>query len=746
MIFPMRNRSRTAPLIAIGLAALLLVLLPLLFFPFYRDNLATHFLLRSELSAQLRDLTLPLWNPSVGGGQPLGGNPNSLAFYPTFALHLFLSPFAAYTLHFVLHWLAGAFAMTALLRRESASEGWSAFGGLLWLVSGAAVSLFAFFNLITAALWIPACILALGRLGRRPDAAGTLLLGASFGLFTLAGEPVMLLGTAAVCAVLALRHLTARFAARVAAAVAVAAVIASPMLLAWSEVTAELERGSRSYSARTVLAASLSPWEMAEIALGPVRGLSTDGGVTGLASSGATELWPPLFILLFIGALVVPAIVSAGREYRLHQVAAVLLLFLAAGVHNPLVRGLVEKVELLRFGRYPEKLAVPVCALLVILVTGWLQRETRNRMDRIAIVAAIAGIVALAVAALGGAAAWSDPMRQRILLYGAFAVMVLAIGLLNPTHNRRRLLALLTIVPAAAFGLRALPLDWRSPYEIVPPVAEMFDGERIVRVVPPGEFGRGSRSIREASRTSAAAADPTWGGAGGLAYALERSPDGMYSLLSRIVQERFASGDPERMARWAAMVGVRAIVSETALDTHSLSRSGTFTIGPRRVHVFEVPGALPMATGVEVIESTRSINEAVDRIEDPGFDPRKLGIGPPGWEGKGMVRVSRIERAAGEWKIDLTAEEAGALLVNESFFRAWRAVDQDGRALGTFPLNIDRLGIRVPAGTSRVNVSFGRRHAWIAAGWIASLLFLIAASAALYRERRSSAAIASPAR
>jgi hypothetical protein len=736
MVFPMRHRSRIAPLIAIGLAALLLVLLPLLCFPFYRDNLATHFLLRSELSAQLRDFTLPLWNPSVGGGQPLGGNPNSLAFYPTFALHYFLSPFAAYTLHFVLHWLAGALAMAALLRRESASERWSAFGGLLWLVSGAAVSLFAFYNLITAVLWIPACLLALDRLGRRPDAAGTLLLGASFGLFTLAGEPVMLLGTAAVCAVLAVRYLTARFAAGVAAAIAVAAIVASPMLIAWSEVAPELERGSRFYSAETVLAASLSPWEMAEIALGPVRGLTTDLGSTGLVASGAAERWPPLFILLFVGALALPALVSAGREFRPHQVAALLLLFLAAGSFNPLVRGMVERFELLRFGRYPEKLAIPACALLVILVTGWLQRESRNRIDRVAIVAAIAGIAALATAALGGAEAWSHPMRQRILLFGAFAAMVLAIGLFSPTVNRRRLLALLTILPAAGFGLRALPLDWRAPYETVPPAAEMFAGERIVRVIPPGEFGRGSASIREASRISAAAADPTWGGARGLAYALDRSPDGMYSLLSRIVQERFASGEPERMARWAAMIGARAIVSEAALDADALSRVGTFAIGPRRVHVFEVPGSLPMVTGVGAIASTRSINEAVDRIEDPAFDPRTLGIGPPGWESEGMVTVSRFERAAGQWKIELTAEGSGVLLVNESFFRAWRAVDQDGRALGTFPLNVDRLGIRVPAGTSRVSVSFGRRHVWIGAGWVGSWLVLIAATAVLYRERR----------
>jgi hypothetical protein len=735
MVFPMRNRSRSALLTAIGLAALLLVLLPLFFFPFYRDNLATHFQLRGELSAQLRDFTLPLWNPSVGGGQPLGGNPNSLAFYPTFLLHYFFSPFAAYTLHFVLHWLAGALAMAALLRRESASEGWSAFGGFLWLVSGAAISLFAFYNLIAAALWIPACLLALDRLGRRPDAAGTLLLGASFGLFTLAGEPVILLGTAAICAVLALRHLTLRFAAGVAAAVAIAAIVASPMLLAWSEVSSELERGSRSYSAETVLAASLSPWEMAEIALGPVRGTITDVGATGLAASGAAERWPPLFILLFVGALAVPAIAAADRQFRLHQIAALSLFFLAAGAHNPLVRGLVERVELLRFGRYPEKLAVPACALLVILVTGWLQRETRYRVDRAAIVVGIAGISALAAAALGGAASWSDPMRQRILLFGTFAVVVLAIGLFDPTPRRRRLLALLTILPAAVFGLRALPLDWRAPYQDVPSAAEMFEGKRIVRVVPPGEFSRGSSSIRERSRVSAAAADPTWGGAHGVAYALDRSPDGMYSLLSRIVQERFASGDPERMARWAAMVGARAVVSEAALDTQSLTRRGTFAIGPRRVHVYEVHGALPMAMGLGAIESTASINEAVNRIEDPAFDPRQIGIGPPGWESDGRVVVHRVERAPGRWKIEVTAEKAGAVLVNESFFHAWRAEDQEGRALGTFPLNVDRLGIRVPAGTSRVSVSFGRRHGWITAGWLASWLVLIAAPAALFRAK-----------
>ncbi|MFN2443628.1 MAG: hypothetical protein ABR517_13185 [Thermoanaerobaculia bacterium] len=733
----MPNWRSSATLTAIGFATLVLVVLPLVAFPFYRDNLATHFQLRGELSGQLRELTLPLWNPEVGGGQPLGGNPNSLAFYPTFVLHLFLSPFVAYTLHFMLHWLAGAFAMAALLRRESASQGWSTFGGLLWLVCGATVSLFAFFNLITAALWIPVCLLALGRLGRRTDAAGVLLLGTSFGMFALAGEPVILLGTAAACAALAVRHLSVRFAGGVLLAIVVAAVVASPMLLAWSEVAGELERGSRSYSSETVLAASLSPWEMAEIALGPVRGLITDGGASGLAASGAVERWPPLFILLFVGALAIPALAAAGREFRPHQTAALLLLFLSAGTFNPLVRGVIERVELLRFGRYPEKLAIPACALLVILVTMWLQRDARSRIDRIAIAGGITGISALMIAAASRAADWPAPMSRRILLFGALAVVVLIIGLLQPTLSRKRLLAILTLVPAAAFGLWAIPLDWRAPYEDVPPAAEMFAGERIVRLIPPGVFGRGSTSVRELSRISAAAADPTWGGAHGLSYALDRSPDGMYSLLSRIVQERFASGDPERMARWAALVGARAIVSEAGLDSPSLPRIGTFAIGPRRVHVFEVPEALPMAMGVGAIESASSINEGVARIEAPGFDPHAIGIGPPGWESDGTVSVTRIERAAGEWKIELTAEEAGAILVNESFFRAWRAEDQDGRALGTFPLNIDRLGVRIPEGTSSISVSFGRRRAWIAAAWAASWLVLLVAMGASHRELRA---------
>src|SRR5260221_6079131 len=140
-------------------------------FFFFRDNFATHYPFKVVSAAAWRAGSIPWWNPTDGGGQPLAGNPNTLTFYPDNILYLLLPAHVAFNLHFLLHLLLGWFPIRALIQSHSPSPrrsgekvplsaakgrmrgvatGAPSFGATLWVLSGAAISALAFYNLVTA--------------------------------------------------------------------------------------------------------------------------------------------------------------------------------------------------------------------------------------------------------------------------------------------------------------------------------------------------------------------------------------------------------------------------------------------------------------------------------------------------------------------------------------------------------------------------------------------------------------------
>ncbi|HSN68963.1 MAG TPA: hypothetical protein VLV48_06940, partial [Thermoanaerobaculia bacterium] len=548
----MRNRSlRVAAAAAILLAA---ALAPSIFF-YWRDNFSTHFPYRAAMAGAP---ALHLWNPLIGGGQPLAANPNALAFYPDWILFAVLPPLLAFNLHFLLHWALGAFAMRALLRAWDIPGPYDLTGAALWILSGAVISTFAFYNLVTAVALVPLALLATERFAARTTPRSSFLFGAAFGMLALAGEPVTLLATASIALVLlasprggAARDLR-RLPAGIAAAIVVALLVASPLLLAWSEIAGETERGVRPYSAETVLAASLSPWQLAEALLGPVRGLATDLGERGWRASGADSRWPPLFLYLFVGGLALPALASPPRAMRRVQIAALVLLFLALGRFNPIVARLLEAVPSARVLRYPEKLALPLTLLATALVAAWLAKQTRGALDRAAAAGGAALAVVLAVAA-ARSSVWSDATKERALLAAAIALPLFVLSALPPSASVRRALTAITLGMAAIFAAAAIPVDLARHYGAAPPIRR---GERIVRIV--AQPAR-APSARAEYRRAAATAEPVWGSAFGGGYALEKSPDGMYAFLSRIVHERARAGGPAVLARWSRLAGAYAL-------------------------------------------------------------------------------------------------------------------------------------------------------------------------------------------
>jgi hypothetical protein len=368
-------------------------------FFFFRDNFSTHYPMKVVSAAAWRAGAIPWWNTTDGGGQPLAGNPNSLTFYPDNVLYLFLPPHVAFNLHFLLHLLLGWIAMRTLIRECGApassrlarrhpaagNQGqqdaappaaWKAallqpatFGAWLWVLSGAAVSALAFYNLVTAIALIPFALWAAR--SRSP-----LVYGGAFGLLILGTEPVTVVATALVVAVVAPRNLdrpgapgaqpatlgTSRpvdyvfdldLVKRTAIAVVVAALIALPQIIAYSEIAGEVER-SHGYSAQTALNASLDPRRLLELLIGPFLHIDA----------------PHLFPSLLIGLIAIPALARRSRW----TAAAAMSLFFALGRFNPLVRIAVEAMQSLRFARYPEKFALPLCAALVVLAAMFFEQ------------------------------------------------------------------------------------------------------------------------------------------------------------------------------------------------------------------------------------------------------------------------------------------------------------------------------------------------------------------------------------
>src|SRR5258708_18891672 len=221
-------------------------------FFFFRDNFSTHSPMKFVCAAAWRAGAIPWWNVTDGGGQPLAGNPNALTFYPDNILYLLLPAHVAFNLHFLLHMVLGWFAMRALIRDQDHSPsprrsgekvalsavkgrmrgvatGSAAFGATLWVLSCAAISALAFYNLVTAVALIPFALWG----ARRRSA---LVFGGAFGLLILGTEPMTVVATAMAVAVVAFDV------KRIALAIPVALAIASPQIIAYSEIAGEGHR------------------------------------------------------------------------------------------------------------------------------------------------------------------------------------------------------------------------------------------------------------------------------------------------------------------------------------------------------------------------------------------------------------------------------------------------------------------------------------------------------------------------
>lgn len=691
---------------------------------FYRDNFATHLPVKDLTAKILAAGELPLWNPQVGGGQPLAGNPNTLTFYPDTLLYLLLPSHVAFNLHFILHVLFGAWAMFILLRVRGISVRSAWTGTALYISSGVVVSSFAFYNLVTAIALVPLVFLLIERVVAEPSWRRGLALGAAAGLIGLAGEPVMVLAVGFACLVLLAGRVDGRHRVAFIVAIVVAILVASPLLVAWNEIRGQVERGVFGYSAATVLAASVSPERASEIVLGPFRGVLTDGSYVPAAG----QKWPPFFLSLYVGALLLPALGMRSSGSWREKLIALALLGGLLGRFNPLVRAMAEGFPALRIVRYPEKLALPFTVVAIVLIAMLLDSGKRDRGETIVSVISLALLGFAGVGLFAGWIALPSAARERGLFGIGVAIATLLCALLR-SRGRGWSIAMILLpgLLGAYWFVRTIPIDLAAPYIEPSIVARFLSGERIYRDRTTLPIAMEQPARNEYRDDRAFALNPSFGVLHNVAYAGEKSPDGMYSYLSRIVSERIESEPLSTRLRYLRIAGCREYVTAGELSGSGLSMREVASRTGHPVRIYSISNPLPSVMTPSQAVEARSVQHAVRTLESEAFDEQTTIVTSPGhalpFSAPAQIR-DVVETSQG-LTFHVSAGADTVVMVNQTYFvDAWDARAGD-LSLATFPADLDRLGIEIPAGEWKVTVRFGRMRGWIVLLTLMSLSLMV---------------------
>ncbi len=155
--------------------------------------------------------------------------------------------------------------------------------------------------------------------------------------------------------------------------------------------------------------------------------------------------------------------------------------------------------------------------------------------------------------------------------------------------------------------------------------------------------------------------------------------------------------------------------------------------GPDAV-VYENPAAVPRAFVVGRARVVGSADAALDAVAAPGFDAREEAIVERPVGALGGSGEARVDEAAPErMRVTAAARGEALLVTSDVFLPGWKAT-VDGREVPLERVDYLLRGVRLPAGTHRVEFTYAP-WSWTA-GWIVSLLAALALGAWLLAGRR----------
>ncbi|HET9225524.1 MAG TPA: hypothetical protein VFR31_02580, partial [Thermoanaerobaculia bacterium] len=659
----------------------------------------------------------------------------ALPFYPGNVLYLILPFWSAFGAHFALHWLIALATMYALARGVGLERPAALLAGITYAGSGWMVSALTFYNLLAVAAWWPLVLLGAVRGGRRGIALG----GIACGLALLGGEPVAAALGLAPLLLMAIQHLGWKRGFLTAVAIgAVGVLIALPQVVAMLRVLPFTYRGAHGMSAEQAAHFTLHPLRLVELLVPFPFGRPTWIGIYGI---WAVKVLPnvPLFMTLYCGIVgLVLALPGSRRQPVWAGLAATgLLLAIVAGSSG-------ELLTRLTFGlfRYPEKFLFWT-ALSLPLLAGWgLERALAGGRRWIQIAGASGLLLVLGGAAVRILGRQPDGARGPAQEMIAFQVsswtlaLLLAGGalLLAAWALSRRSPAL--VVTAQLLLLAQLwPLlltDSTKPYrEPVPWAAHFQPGAAAFNTAlafPPWSpdpsyvLQSGTRIPLEHATTLDL--DPAPGVLHGLTYPFAPDLEGMQSPFFSLMLINLPRLDGGQRVNWLRVLGLDAIVLFEDVEVPGLrlvDRASRFGVESR---LYRVESPAPRAWWPEQVRLAKSPPAALWAVSNMRDPIASVVVSEPvEHRPGGRVRLLRDEPD----RIELEVEGPGGLAIVR---RAWQPLFQaraGERKLRTVLVDLNLLGVEVPAGRHRVVLEV---PAW--PEWVAGAVALLALAGAVW--------------
>jgi hypothetical protein len=709
-----------------------------------RDVAATQAPWRTVWRDQVEAGHLPLWDPYSNQGRPLLANPNTMALYPGTALFLALDPESASAWHIAAHHLLLLYACYLLARRCGGSAGAAAVAAAATGTTGVAWSLVTLVNSQAALVWTTLAVAAAvppptGAMAARRALAG----GAALGIAFLAGEPLIAaLGAVAwTVVVVATWRPFPKLALPLAAAAAFG--LAAPVLLPLLSVYGDTLRATLGVAPGALAADTLAPRRWVELLLPHLLGAPLGDGASGFWAAESFP-WQRYFPLVFVGIVPVLTLPFARRApYRLAHWWTLLALGVGSSMLLawPVAGRVAAAVPGMDAARYGIKLLLLAFFALPPLVAAGIQRlaERPPRRRRAVAAAVLASAVLVAAAGALAPAAVRSALRRLYphsagalasvgddrlgrSLAGDAAALALPAAALLATGSAAPLCAA-TLAANYLAGRSLLPFDQARRWSEPPALARALPAGATVAVfaktAAPADTP-GAVSLARFWRARAALV-PEYGTRWGLGYTLTRGPDGLEPIRQELLAAAVGRLAPGERAHAARALGAHAVIDDApiaGLESHAVDGVwlSTLAAAPPRAYLArrELPcDGIPATALALAAEAFRAGDDAT--VEGAGG---ALELGGGAIEDLGGPPHRRL--------FATTTAAPGLLVVRQSFMRCWRA-RIDGRPARVEAVNGAQLGVRVPAGTHRVEVLVDSRPAWLGiAGALLVLTMIVA--------------------
>jgi hypothetical protein len=699
----------------------------------YQDAIMTHLPAKAATVEQVRQGAFPFLSPYASFGEPLAGNPNFGTFFPDMLAFLVLPLSSAFGLRFALAAVLAYAGARRWARAEGAPRAAAEVAAAAFALSGVYVSTWRFFNSGLALALAPWVLAAAARLGARAAGEARPLrramaeLALVAGLEVLAGEPVIALMSFGLAGLRALMAPAAKARALVAAGLALAlgGAIAAPQIASTAQVYATSTRSLAPFPYLLASNTSLTLARLLEQAAPFPFGRPDLTGEAGFTGHVHYDNHAPYLWTLHIGWVVLALLLARGRPRDRREMAWWALLAIAVvlsfGRSLPGAKLLHPIVSLGGRMRFPVKWWY-VAALALLPVVAWAAARWEEDAApkgtarwRVALAASLGAVLLVTVVRPTGIAAVAS-----VASLAAVAIMI-------ARPPRAEGLAWLVAVTLA---LANVPL-WRTLVDMPPEPPPRFAGGRVYERAsaephplphaldwPPAEAE--TRTIfRRATRELWALT----GALGGMPYAFDGDPDGIYFEGDRVVGKAIDGLPWAQRAPALRAAGVGYVVAPSVLPPPFTAMTALGREDGVTLHRLE--GAAPSVRVATRLFTAVTFDDVVPRQLRPDFDPLTDAVILASEPTHGTPLPSSaevVEETATRLRVRVAAPGAALVVWSRTYFGSWRA-RVDGQPAAVQVADGHLVGVPVTAGAHEVDI------AWSSAPLLAGALVSLGALA-----------------